>query len=593
MPWSPEGIIDTQPAKMWLINTKTLGLEYFAVPENTPPYAVLSHTWGNDELSFAEFKSLNSAATSRRRGFRKIYQTCALAQQSGIPYAWVDTVCIDKSSSAELTEAINSMYNYYRRSKICYAYIDDWEPAQRWVDLAALGELAGEKTTARKHHRPLRWFTRGWTLQELIAPIHVCFLDAAWRPRGMKNDREVTPHLSRITGIASSVLNDGDSANLRRICLAQRMSWAAHRETSRVEDIAYCLMGIFEVNMPLLYGEGKRAFLRLQQDIIKNTTDLSIFAWDVSVSHLVFTDVLAPHPRVFANLGTCAPSRSPFSRESEITVTNRGLRIYTAPFKRKQETSSLIYVDLCCATEVGGAVDRRFLVLRNLSDDLYGRFCFTSPRDSDLQAMARTERQALYIAQAWDDVANRFDESLIYIAFPGDFDEDPSSGPYRLQVSASWPPFNMAKQLNENISSVDVTGMPWFMGYLSFNILVKPDGALGQGPRRIGDELVVVYFGGGSSTGVKVEAELVKRTVSSGFMNFVGTVEELHPQITQEKLSDYLLASREAGHLVKSFAIPDTVRRITLGGRVDVNTEKGTGRELIEISLYELGGIDM
>ncbi|KAK4450943.1 heterokaryon incompatibility protein-domain-containing protein [Podospora aff. communis PSN243] len=169
---------------MWLINTTTLDLEYFIAPEKAPPYAVLSHTWGDEELSFAEFRCLDDAAR-HKRGYDKIHKTCQFARDAGIQYAWVDTCCIDKSSSAELTEAINSMYNYYRRSVICYAYIDDWLPDMDWVAIA--------------QQRPLRWFTRGWTLQELIAPKQVQFCDASWTGRGFKGDPAVMRDLSRIT----------------------------------------------------------------------------------------------------------------------------------------------------------------------------------------------------------------------------------------------------------------------------------------------------------------------------------------------------------------------------------------------------------
>ncbi|KAK0639829.1 heterokaryon incompatibility protein-domain-containing protein, partial [Cercophora newfieldiana] len=325
---------------MWLINTTTLGLEYFAVPERARRYAVLSHTWGNEELTFAEFRSLtgtNSDSLKDTRGYQKIRKTCELARQSNIPYVWVDTCCIDKSSSAELTEAINSMYNYYRRSDICYAYIDDWMPDQDWCDLVALGEevptptprkSSGNHSTGKpgRPHCPLRWFTRGWTLQELIAPSRVQFYDASWLSRGFKNDDDIMPHLSRITGITPRVLENGGEMSLKSVCLGQRMSWAAHRETSRVEDTAYCLMGIFQVNMPLLYGEGNRAFLRFQHEIIKNMTDLSIFAWEPGEA-TAFSGIFASHPHQFARLGTCELSRSQFSQGSEIAITNKGVRI--------------------------------------------------------------------------------------------------------------------------------------------------------------------------------------------------------------------------------------------------------------------------
>jgi hypothetical protein len=123
--------------KMWLINTTKLQLEFFTPPE-VPQYAILSHTWSNEEVSFQEFNDLEKAKT--KSGFSKIKMTCQLARDSGIEYAWVDTCCIDKSSSAQLSESINSMYGWYWQSKICYAYINDWPPESDWANLSSLNK---------------------------------------------------------------------------------------------------------------------------------------------------------------------------------------------------------------------------------------------------------------------------------------------------------------------------------------------------------------------------------------------------------------------------------------------------------------------
>ena len=301
---------------MWLINTTTLQLEPFT-PPNVPTYAILSHTWSHicndEELSFQEFNDIGRAKT--RMGFSKIRKTCKFARKRGIPYAWVDTCCIDKSSSAELSESINSMYNWYRQSEICYAYISDWPPETGWADLSPIanGDSKIEDSTddnssiSRSENPdqadnlnngpdsasrlssafsssesyalnpPLRWFTRGWTLQELIAPTKIEFYDQMWNLKGLKSDQLVVSNLSRITGITPYVIEDGNNGRLRETCLGQRMSWAANRETSRIENTAYCLLGIFQINMPLLYGEGDRAFLRLQEEIIKSSTDGGLF----------------------------------------------------------------------------------------------------------------------------------------------------------------------------------------------------------------------------------------------------------------------------------------------------------------------------
>ncbi|THV00330.1 hypothetical protein K435DRAFT_934148 [Dendrothele bispora CBS 962.96] len=246
---------------MRLINTTTLQVvEFLSI--DVPPYAILSHTWGNEEVTFRDMmlrftEDLAVEASTRieqKAGFIKIQKSCELAKRKGFGYIWNDTCCIDKESSAELSEAINSMYRHYGNSGVCYAYL---------VDVS--------------RERLSRWFTRGWTLQELLAPSEVVFYDKDWRKIGTRT--RLANLISVITRIPTSVLM-GDQ-DLKSCSIAQRMSWAAERRTTRAEDIAYCLMGIFGVGMPTLYGEGAiRAFIRLQEEIIKyNTDDGTIFAW--------------------------------------------------------------------------------------------------------------------------------------------------------------------------------------------------------------------------------------------------------------------------------------------------------------------------
>jgi hypothetical protein len=245
---------------MRLINSITLQLEEF-VTDRIPEYVILSHTWGEEEVSFRDIQGPNA---KEMKGFVKLQNCCAQAVRDGFDYAWIDTCCIDKSSSAELSEAINSMYKWYKNARICYAYLEDIAIPYSIPDSQFLEVL-----------RPSRWFTRGWTLQELIAPPIVEFYDRDWNNFGSKNSRQEV--LSNITGIEIHVLRGDDPWACN---VAQRMSWASKRTTTRAEDIAYCLMGLFNVNMPLLYGEGgSKAFNRLQEEIIKGTEDHSLFAW--------------------------------------------------------------------------------------------------------------------------------------------------------------------------------------------------------------------------------------------------------------------------------------------------------------------------
>jgi hypothetical protein len=279
-------------------------------PDNIPPYAILSHTWGADEVLYADIKSKN-VEKRLEAAYKKVYYTCEQAKLDKLEYAWIDTCCIDKSSSAELSEAINSMYLWYKEAKKCYAYLAD---VSIRVDLHnADSEFAHSK-----------WFTRGWTLQELLAPSNVMFYSSTWDWLGEKIT--LCGILSEITGIDEDILLGTRSVNLASV--AKRISWASRRRTTRPEDRAYSLMGIFSVNMPMLYGEGgENAFLRLQEEIMKYSDDHSIFAWidDQAPSHS-YHGLLAKSPANFRYSNDIIPYedrevRSPF------VMSNRGLRI--------------------------------------------------------------------------------------------------------------------------------------------------------------------------------------------------------------------------------------------------------------------------
>ncbi|OAL39343.1 hypothetical protein AYO20_01213 [Fonsecaea nubica] len=238
---------------MRLINVRTIQLEE-VYNSRTHRYAILSHRWEEEEVTFQD---MSSPKTFGKKGFSKIQSACWVARNKGLSYLWVDTCSIDKSSSAELTESINSMYRWYQDAEICFAYLTDVE-------------------IHKTEMKDSVWFTRGWTLQELIAPKHVSFYDRNWVFLGTKDN--LAGELSRITGIDRDVLLGQRPPS--SCSIAQRMSWASKRSTTRVEDRAYSLLGIFDVSMPMLYGEGERSFTRLQEEIIRHSDDQSIFAWD-------------------------------------------------------------------------------------------------------------------------------------------------------------------------------------------------------------------------------------------------------------------------------------------------------------------------
>ncbi|PMD39477.1 HET-domain-containing protein, partial [Hyaloscypha variabilis F] len=298
---------------MWLINTASLVLEFVEDPE-TCVYAILSHTWGDGEVSFQDMANIERAR--KKLGFSKIERTCQLARNRNIGYAWVDTCCIDKSSSAELTEAINSMFRWYKQSHICFVFLSDFILIDRNVISNDLPHC--------------RWFTRGWTLQELIAPRYIEFYSQSWNLVGTKET--LRKLLSKITGIDADILLSSDLIHTKPV--ARRMSWAASRRTTRVEDLAYCLFGIFDVNLPLIYGEGKKSFIRLQEAIARETNDLSLFAWTAQNEDSIpvfqrrkFRGILAELPAEFKECGTLRNFSDPGVLPAQISITNQGIDI--------------------------------------------------------------------------------------------------------------------------------------------------------------------------------------------------------------------------------------------------------------------------
>ncbi|OSD00787.1 HET-domain-containing protein [Trametes coccinea BRFM310] len=271
---------------MRVLDTTTGRFRWLDDPETTR-YAILSHTWNPEgEQSYQDLAKLHAhGAHSKSVGHpaenetlrcssilshpalsSKIKGACNVAKLHGYKLIWIDSCCIDKSSSAELSEAINSMFDWYRLADICYAYLSDVPDDVRELVVDPLG---------CRRFRESKWHTRGWTLQELIAPKHVLFLTCNWAPFGTK--ASLAAALSEITGISSQILIH--AVSLESFSVAQRMSWAARRATTRVEDRAYSLLGLFGIHMPTIYGEGRGAFLRLQEEIMKRIPDQTLFAW--------------------------------------------------------------------------------------------------------------------------------------------------------------------------------------------------------------------------------------------------------------------------------------------------------------------------
>ncbi|KAH8903380.1 HET-domain-containing protein, partial [Coniochaeta sp. PMI_546] len=253
---------------MRLLNTWTLELVEFP-GDYEGLYAILSHTWEKDEITFQDMLKASDGNNTdeaklikAKAGYVKICEAAKVAAECQLRHIWVDTCCIDKTSSAELSEAINSMFRWYKKARVCIVYLAD------------VAGLSGDETEFRNS----KWFKRGWTLQELIAPGSLHFYCKDWKYLTHKSS--IAEELSVITGINQDILlSQTADQDLSSICIARRMSWASKRSTTRPEDMAYCLMGLFDINMPLLYGEGDKAFQRLQEEIAKRSDDQTLFAW--------------------------------------------------------------------------------------------------------------------------------------------------------------------------------------------------------------------------------------------------------------------------------------------------------------------------
>ena len=300
---------------MRLINTDTLQLEDFFT-RSVPEYAILSHTWGPDEVTYQQFISPERQEVVRKAGYNKIRGACEVARSRQFQYIWIDSCCIDKTSSAELTESINSMFRWYEEASICFAFLEDVPSRPIRHGTANLGH---ESRLWYSAFEASRWFTRGWTLQELLAPRQVEFMSSVWELIGTRDGEG--EHIAKITGIAKEYLADIPTVShlhsvyasferrsdmLKTANVAQRMSWASDRTTTRPEDIAYCLLGLFGVNMPLIYGEGANAFMRLQEEIARISSDFTLLAWNLSSIEGGADDLLWPENKT-------TPHRSPFA----------------------------------------------------------------------------------------------------------------------------------------------------------------------------------------------------------------------------------------------------------------------------------------
>jgi hypothetical protein len=449
---------------MRLIDTTTLEVRLFM--SKIPEYVILSHTWGGDEVTFESMQEPDRI-TKASEGYVKIKRCCELAREDGYRWAWVDTCCIDKRSSAELSEAINSMYRYYWDASKCYAYLSDVAelveatqdellfkskelnlkdhagyfrrlestqgigPKLGWqyvlfIDVDEPEVYVGYLKRLQSAYLPQRhsqaddlnlklterlpnsrWFERGWTLQELLAPAIVEFYDKDWRLLGTK--ASLAADIEKWTRINTRYILD--RSTIRSASLGLRFSWVSNRQTTREEDIAYCLMGIVGVNMPLLYGEGNRAFRRLQIELLMQTRDHTIFAWSAyyesrnSYNYERFyrfglPSFLAPSPGCFdpSSLADIRPTFSqPAFINSKLEMTGLGLRITLPCIERSFGMTAI----LDC---VKGTEKQMGVLLVERGDGRYQRHDFAGPEEiSPEEVKDAVLKELCILVEDWTD----------------------------------------------------------------------------------------------------------------------------------------------------------------------------------------------
>ncbi|EXJ84345.1 hypothetical protein A1O3_05012 [Capronia epimyces CBS 606.96] len=295
---------------MRLLNVKTYELKELKDIGPNTEYAILSHRWYTEEITFqtlsaAQLKNIEEQSPQ----LDKIRGACARAEEKKLDWIWIDSCCINRDSSQELQESINSMFRWYQQARVCYTYLSDVEISTPSADLFDRLETEGQRGG-----RPSEWFERGWTLQELLAPREMEFFDRHWQPMGTR--AELTADISRITGIEARYLTGTEE--FRNASIATRLSWQVGRRTSKEEDIAYSLAGLFGIQFMTSYTEGiYEAFQHLQRKIISRPSfDESLFAWTAPAGSL------PPHNRSWAadQWGLLAPSIDCFEKSGDITV---------------------------------------------------------------------------------------------------------------------------------------------------------------------------------------------------------------------------------------------------------------------------------
>ena len=275
------GAVRTDPAAGTYLSSRKAALR--ETIRDVVKYAIFSHRWTDSEPSYQEISSPTKQRNVKTAGLAKLVQLCETARKLGYKLVWSDTCCIDKTNTTELSEAIHAMFKWYAHAHVCIVH------------------LGASLSVADFEREP--WFKRGWTLQELLAPRRIKFYDKEWHPFTVlandKDDTELMSTLSTVTGVPRDIVVADNSRGVNGHGVWEIMSWAATRKTTRIEDAAYCLYGLFDVHLPIAYGEGEKAFPRFVEAIVARCPTWDVFAWagQASEGHPVLPSSPACYPR--------------------------------------------------------------------------------------------------------------------------------------------------------------------------------------------------------------------------------------------------------------------------------------------------------
>lgn len=318
---------------MRLLHTKELRLvtESDAEYKADPRYAIVSHRWMADEVDFQNLHRLKSSEDDTL-AVKKVKGACKQASKDGFNWIWIDSACICKTDAVEVGRAINSMFKWYRKADMCYTYLSDVVSMHTPPPNASIFRRYRDTSATSDQEETSEWFSRGWALQELLASPNMQFFDRDWNLIGSKH--ELSQIIAQITNIDVSYLTG--KRDFRDACIAVKMSWMANRKTTEEEDRAYSMLGIFDVSMDVIYGEGNKAFTRLEKQLLATCVDESLFAWTSPSAGLpdhrgrrIGLDkdewgVLAPSPECFAGVGDIQIGKGK-SRVSHPEMTAEGV----------------------------------------------------------------------------------------------------------------------------------------------------------------------------------------------------------------------------------------------------------------------------